>query len=336
MSRTNTAIIRNVSFIVIARNESFAIAKCLRSIACMPLTDCEVICVDSDSTDNTLDVMKGYIGRIENYKIIQCSGYLNAAVARNAGMQYATKRYIFFVDGDVELSPDFISDALNKMESGKADAVTGILDEIVYSDDYKQIKKPRSHRTFYPRVMEISHSGGTFLVTSQLAETVGPWDERMVRNQDIEYILRLSRYGRFLAIPVVMGTHHTLSYNERPWLHFKKRYPMYFGMLIRKNWDQPKALLLLFRRNRGFIAGFVVYGLFLVGILATAFLSLPFLYVAFAISLMVISDLCWGAIRKKNILNHFLTHYLHVPLIIAGIFFDANHNRPRTAVKQIY
>ncbi len=66
-------VLRNISFIVIARNESFAIEKCLGSIASMPLTECEVICVDSDSTDKTLDVMKGYIGKIQNYKIIQCS-----------------------------------------------------------------------------------------------------------------------------------------------------------------------------------------------------------------------------------------------------------------------
>lgn len=327
--------IRDVSFIVIAYNESFTIEKCLASIASMPLTECEVICVDSDSTDNTLEVMKAYTDKIQNLKIIQCSGYLNAAVARNAGLRYATKQYIFFVDGDVELYLDFISEALDRIKSGSADAVTGNLDEIVYSDGYKQITKPRSYRKYYPRVMEISHCGGTFLVTSQLAEKLGPWEERMDRNQDIDFTLRVSRYGQFLALPVTMCTHHTLDYNERPWLHFKKSYPMYFGMLIRKNLEQPKAVLSLLRRNRGFLAGFVVYGLFLVGILATAFLSLPFLYVAFAISLMVISDLFWGAIRKKNVLNHFLTHYLYVPLIVAGIFVSINNKRAPTTVKQI-
>ncbi len=107
---------------------------------------------------------------------------------------------------------------------------------------------------------------------------------------------------------------------------------MYFGKLIRKNLDRPKAVLWLLRQNRGFLAGFVVYGLFLVGILANACLSLPFLYVVYAISLIVISDLFWGAIRKKNVLTHFLIHYLCVPMIIAGIFFDVNRNRPTTAV----
>jgi len=329
-------MIENISFIVIARNESFAIEKCLASIASMPLTECEVICVDSDSADDTLDVMKGYIGKIQNYKIIQCSGYFNAAVGRNAGLRYATKNYIFFVDGDLELYPDFISEALDKIESGKADAATGGVDEIVYSDDYKQIKKAGSYRKYYPRVMEISYSGGTFLVTSKLNETVGDWNKRMDINEDIDFTLRLQRYGKFLALPVTMGTHHTLSYNERPWLHFKKRFRMCFGMLIRKNLDQPKTILLLLKQYRGILAGCIVYLLLLTGIVFTSIQPQSFHYVAFLVLLLVVSDLAWSAVRKKNVLNCFLTHYLHLPMIVAGIFFDTNRNHPPTVVKRIW
>jgi glycosyltransferase involved in cell wall biosynthesis len=53
-------MIRHLSFIVIARNEAFAIDKCLASIAAMPMTECEVICVDSASTDDTLEYEKLY------------------------------------------------------------------------------------------------------------------------------------------------------------------------------------------------------------------------------------------------------------------------------------
>jgi len=328
-------VIKNVSFIVIARNESFAIEKCLASIASMPLTECEVICVDSDSTDNTLNVMKGYIGRIENLTIVQCSGYVNASVGRNAGLKYATKKYIFFVDGDVELYPDFLAEALDRIELGKADAVTGILEQIVYCDDYKKIEKPFSYRKYYPRVMDISHCGGIFLVTRQLAEMVGTWDELMDINEDFDFTLRLHRYGKFLALPSTMGRHHTLSYDERPWLYFKKRFPMYFGMVIRKNLTQPKAILSLHRLLRGYMFGFIMYLLLLAGIPLAFALPGSFCYVAFIISLLVASDLGWGAIKKKSVLNRCLLHYLHVPLIIAGILFDANHNRPPKVVRRI-
>ncbi len=329
-------MIEQVSFVVIARNEEFAVAKCLHSILSMPLKNCEVITIDSNSTDNTLAIMESYIGRIANLRIIQISGYMNAAVARNAGMQYVTKPYIFFVDGDVELFPEFISQALGRIQTGCAAAVTGVLNELIYYDDYKNIMAPLSPRHYYHKEMAISHTGGIFLTTKHIVEMVGTWDERMDINEDIDYTLRINRYGTFIALPNTMGTHHTLSYNARPWEHFQKRYPMYFGMLIRKNSNQPKNLLLLLKANRGYSAGFVVYLLLVLGIMATITLKGSFYYVFFIILLLVITDLCWGAIRKKNIINHFLVHYLHVPLIIAGILFDTNTKRPATVKKNIY
>ncbi|MFP4573785.1 MAG: glycosyltransferase family 2 protein, partial [Desulfobacterales bacterium] len=64
-------MIENISFIVIARNEEFGVNKCLESIATMNPVNCEVICVDSDSSDNTLEVMKSYTGKIDNLRVIQ-------------------------------------------------------------------------------------------------------------------------------------------------------------------------------------------------------------------------------------------------------------------------
>jgi glycosyltransferase involved in cell wall biosynthesis len=62
----------------------------------MILVNCEVICIDSGSSDGTLDIIKSFIGQIENYKIIKISGYQNASIARNAGIEKALKDYVFF------------------------------------------------------------------------------------------------------------------------------------------------------------------------------------------------------------------------------------------------
>lgn len=329
-------MINSISFIVIARNESFAIEKCLDSIASMALEDCEVICVDSDSTDNTLDVMKSYIGKIQNYRIIQCSGYLNSAVARNAGLKYATKEYIYFVDGDTQLESKFIPKAIRTLLTDNADIVTGQLMDIYYSqDDHKEIHRV-ADRHHINETKQIYLSSGIFIIRTSLVKKVGIFDRRFHRHQDMDYLLRSCRYGFFLGIPVPMGIKYTIEDNTRPWGFLKKRFPMCFGMLIRKNLKRPKVIVSLLRQNSGYLAGFVVYGLFLVGILATGFLSLPFLYTVLAVSFMVISDLFWGAIRKKNVLNRFLEHYLYVPLIVAGIFFDVNRNCPNTKVERIY
>jgi glycosyltransferase involved in cell wall biosynthesis len=320
--------IGNISFIVIARNEEFSINKCLDSIVSMGLHNCEVICVDSDSSDNTLEVMKSYTGKIENLQIIQISGNVNAATARNAGMQYATRDFIFFVDGDIELNSEFIKKALSKIESGLAECVTGGLDEIIYSENFSQIQSEKKPRRYYPNEKRIYDSGGTFITTRSIINKVGNWDERMVRNQDFDYVLRISRHGRLLAIPVVMGIHHTLSYTDRPWNHFKKGYPMIFGLLIRKNLDQPwrlKGILRNYRVGIGWWSG--LFCALAVSIFSSAF-SLPAITAIFGSFFLV--DILWGHLRKKNLIASLFAHYLDPPLIVFGLFFEFKQKKADT------
>ena len=323
--------IKDVSFIVIARDEAFAIEKCLASIASMSLEECEVICADSDSTYNTLDVMKSYIGKIQNLKIVQCSGYLNASVGRNAGLRLATKRYIYYVDGDHELFPDFIAEAVDLMKSGEDDAVTGGREEIVYSDGYEQVIKRRSHRS-YKKINEITHCGGWFMITRVLAEKTGEWNELIDINEDFDYVLRACRYGKMLAIPTVMCTHHTLRYHERPWKYFKNRYPMIFGMLIRKNLCRPLLLRGVLKNYR---IGLAWWGLFVLSTLLTLLLGVSPWPVFAVFGLLAVLDMVWGVIRKKKLNTLLFTHYLDIPLIVLGVFVDLRREKKPTETKRI-
>ena len=328
-------MIQNISFIVIARNESFVIDKCLGPIASIPLKGCEVICVDSNSTDNTLDIMKSYIGKIQNYRIIQCSGYLNAAVARNAGLKYATKQYIFFLDGDVEIDSAFLIESLRLLETGEVDAVSGSLAEKRYSRDPIYITGSVNDRYGASSMKEVSYGSGIFITRSQLVHKVGNWDEAFVRNQDIEYTLRLSRYGRFVIIPVSMGTHHALSYKTRSLEFLFKLYPMFYGQIIRRNLDRPMVLLELFSRNKWMIKGaglwlalissltllksFPVYGFWLLGGLGTCFVVEQLLVIA----------------KGKDVLDRLVVHYLYIFVILLGVFLRTNKSHPKTYTTMI-
>jgi glycosyltransferase involved in cell wall biosynthesis len=325
-------MIRNISFIVIARNEAFSVQKCLASIAAMPLDKCEVICIDSNSSDSTLDFMKYFVGIISNLSVLRISGNVNAAIARNVGMQYSKKKYIFFVDGDVELNVNFLYDALSVISSGKADAVTGRLDEIVYSNGYEQIEKFRSTRRYYPCIKVIYDSGGTFLVTRKMVDKVGLWDERMVRNQDFDFTLRISRCGKLMAIPSLMGVHHSLAYNHRPWFFFRRFYPMFSGMLIRKNLDQPWLLKGVLKNYR---VGLAWWGLLLCSILLSFLVSIPIFFILACFGLFGMIDIIWGLLRKKNIACRFFSHYLDPLLIYLGLFFDLNKKRLPTSIERI-
>jgi glycosyltransferase involved in cell wall biosynthesis len=327
-------VISNVSFIVIARNESFAIKKCLESIAALPLKGCEVICVDCDSTDDTLKNMGGYVGKIENLRIVRCSGYVNAAVARNAGMNYATKEYIFFVDGDVALYPEFIAVALSRIQEGKADAVTGRLMEIQYSPDYKKELRRIVRRKQITEETECFMTGGIFIVTRKIVEMVGAWNESYFRFQDMNYTLRISRIGAILQLPEFIGIHHSQEFCSRDWEHFMKGYPSLYGRLICENLDRPLVVLRLVRANSGLSTFLLISSIVLLSSLAAAALT-SFIFPAAALiaALCVVIDCAFSIlVRRFKITQWLLHHYLSPFLMLFGFFQRPPHTKKQTQV----
>jgi len=326
--------IENVSFVFIARNEAYAVDKCLRAILSMPLENCEVIAVDSDSTDGTLDIMKRYAAASNAMSVFSFNGHLNSAIARNIGLKRARKKYICFCDGDTEWESNFVRQSLKLLEAGEADAVTGSLKEIVYSHSYKKILET-SDRISYPTRMAIHGCGGNFMVRKEIADKTGLWDERMVRNQDIDYTLRVSRYGRFIGIPVLMGTHHTQTYDERLWDFLKNDRLRAHGALIRKNLDRPKVIVELLKKNKGFLAGYIFFTLCIVVLSVRLITSSIPTYILLAPLYFLLADLLWCFARGKGALKKFATHYCYIPSIIRGLLFGAGPYPSGISVKQI-
>lgn len=104
-----------LSIVIPVYNLAQYIEKCLNSILNQPFKDYEIICVNDGSTDNSLEVLKKYEGKI----VIIDKENEGSGVARNAGIDRAKGEYILFVDGDDWLEEN----VLEKMVS-KADELT--------------------------------------------------------------------------------------------------------------------------------------------------------------------------------------------------------------------
>jgi glycosyltransferase involved in cell wall biosynthesis len=87
-----------ISFIV-------CIQSILRTVASNAIQNHEIIYVDSDSSDNSIEEVKQF----ENVKIIKLTGEVNAAIARNIGASEAKGEVLFFIDGDMEIKESFLS-----------------------------------------------------------------------------------------------------------------------------------------------------------------------------------------------------------------------------------
>lgn len=132
-----------ISFIVIGRNEEKNIKLCLTSIfntiKFNNFKKYEVIYVDSNSSDCTIKIVKQF----EDVKIIKIINIYNAAIARNLGANNTKGDLFFYIDGDMELNPKFLSYVYNNHRGLIDDFVTGSVIDVYLEKDlpFKNVKK---------------------------------------------------------------------------------------------------------------------------------------------------------------------------------------------------
>ncbi len=113
-----------VSIIIKALNEERRIAAAIESaLAALPNGQGEVILADSGSTDRTVEIAKQYpivIAQIEAPAKPSCG------LGPQLGYQYSRYPYICLMDGDTELAPAFIAEAIDYLQGNSHVAgVTG-------------------------------------------------------------------------------------------------------------------------------------------------------------------------------------------------------------------
>lgn len=124
-----------LSIIIISRNQIETIDRCLTSVQVATkaagLDRYEVVFVDSKSTDGTPERVRERLGK--DVTIVHLSGHTNAAIARNAGTAVAKGDAFFFIDGDMEIGPDFLKVALGPDGLPHHNVTSGQLPEKFYS-----------------------------------------------------------------------------------------------------------------------------------------------------------------------------------------------------------
>ena len=103
-----------VSVIIPVYNAAEFIGKCVSSVLEQTLNDLEVICVDDRSSDDSFEVLS----RLEDprLKIIRFPENRGVSAARNAGLEAASGKYVYFLDSDDWLDPDYLEAMTDKAE----------------------------------------------------------------------------------------------------------------------------------------------------------------------------------------------------------------------------
>lgn len=247
------------SFVIIGRNESWRLEKCLSSIRRIAekelICPFEIIYVDSQSTDNSIELSKKYTD-----KTFLITGECSAAIGRNIGAKEAKGEILFFMDGDMELREGVLSSILNEKGRLVYPFMSGVEEDYLYDNDWN-LKGKRERRKYHAGEDTFkATTGGLFAIEKRIWEEVGGMDTRFLRSQDMDFGFRLSAMGiPLLRKGQLWVNHHTVFYAVR---NNVLKMTKYSALLLRKHFFSKTVQLSVLKNN--YSAYILVFCLFFV------------------------------------------------------------------------
>ncbi len=195
-----------VSVVIPVRNEEKYISKCIESLleSDYPKDKLEILVVDGMSEDNTRKVANSY----EGVRVLDNpSKYTPHGI--NIGIKNSTGQVVMFGGAHTVYSKNYISECVKALQKGydaaggrvitlprsqspKAVAIAGVL-----SHPFGTASKYRTGE--FDRITEVD-TAAYALYRRDVFDELGYFNEELVRNQDIEFNLRIRRAGKRIAL----------------------------------------------------------------------------------------------------------------------------------------
>jgi len=198
-----------VSIIIPMRNEEKFVGKCLDSLLRQieGRDNFEMLCVDGMSTDSTREIVQQYAERDSRIRLIENPQKI-VSTAMNLGIAQSRGEFIMCAGCHAEYAQDYIDKCLDVFERTRAEQVGGYLTTVPGKDTMvgRAIAAATSSRFGVgsgPRVpgpereADVAAYGG---FRRDVFDRFGLYDERLVRNQDIELSIRIRRGGGKVVI----------------------------------------------------------------------------------------------------------------------------------------
>ena len=201
-----------LSVVIIGRNEAEHLERLGKSVAALQAScdfPVESIYIDSASTDGSLEIAQRQFDRTE---LLIDSKHLCASAGRYAGTCEARYPWILYLDGDMEICPEFFP-----VIQGIADLdprYVGVIGLYVHRFDNGR----SAIQTFRRPVGEGNHAmhfGGAVLLKKEAVLRAGNWDPALYGKEEIELYARLGngkQVVNFVNVPMV---YHYSEYYTR-------------------------------------------------------------------------------------------------------------------------
>jgi len=221
----------SVDIIIIGKNEGDILKKGFKSVkiasdiyASKKQTMPRIIYIDGQSSDNSVELAASF--GIETYIV---SGKPTPTAGRQLGLCKGYGKYVFFLDGDMEVDESWLLHTVDFLEANNNCAgVAGLLNWI-YINNNKIVLEKKNYFNVVEDIEEVVGGvGGGMIFKRYALEQVGGWNVMLERSGELDLYLRLlsANYKlNYLRIPMVK--HYDLKSSKSK--NFLKR------ILINKN-----------------------------------------------------------------------------------------------------
>lgn len=203
-----------ISVIVPVYNAKEYLEDCIKSVLEQTWTDFELFLIDDGSQDGSREICEKLAGQDKRIQVI-CQQHKGVSAARNAGIEAAEGKYLFFLDSDDRIHPQLL-EALYQLQEENHGTIgaagmyctekerghppsgwekeDGKMWEGCYLDNYK-VRKPLY---FYHTKVKLDSIGGKMILREAVKKV--RFDEELTRGEDTRFLYQLVANGADVTV----------------------------------------------------------------------------------------------------------------------------------------
>jgi glycosyltransferase involved in cell wall biosynthesis len=306
-----------VSVVVPCRNEKAHIEACILSILAQqpPPGGFEIIIADGMSDDGTREILQKLAAKDQRVKVVDNVDQTTAR-GMNAAIRNARGQYIAIMGAHNEYAPDYLRTSLEVLQSSGADNVGGSM-SCRGESRLQQAIAAAHHSPFSvggARWHDVEYEGPADTVFGgfyrrEIFEKIGLFDEALIRNQDDELNLRLTRAGGKIWQSPRIKSWYCPRGNLSDLFRQYRQYGYWKVRVVQKH-PRPASL-------RHLVPGGFVLSVIALPLLAVVYVPLFFVWVAL-VGLYLLCNAVASTLASKR---HGWKHLLFLPLVFACYHF---------------
>lgn len=207
-----------IGVVTIGRNEGERLIRCLKSAIALLPQDTPILYVDSGSTDGSVEAVESLGVQVIN---LDMSRPFTMARGRNTGFRYLVEqfpdiKYVQFIDGDCELIPGWIEQAIETLDNDDKLAIACGRRRERFPD--ASIYNRLADMEWNTPVGEAQACGGDALIRVSAIREVNGYNESLICGEEPEMCIRLRQRGWKIArIDADMTYHDAAMLTFRQW-----------------------------------------------------------------------------------------------------------------------